>query len=101
MTQTLDKNTPIVDVATGRPTPQFQRFWQLNFGKTVNISASTGWQALTGTGLKTTYAVYTSPTINATYTPSQIQALSDQVAKMDGHIKAIIDGLIAAKVFST
>lgn len=121
----LDKAAPIVDPATGRITPYMQRFWQnLSFtadtgaNQGSDISAltadivsinsqlalkvvknlSTGWTAATGTADKTAFATYTSPTISASPTQAQVQAIADHVQILSQHVKALIDGLFTASV---
>lgn len=111
---TLDKAAPIVDPATGRITPYFQRFWQnLSFtadtaseasadvtGK-VDKNTSTGWTACTGTALKSGFATYTAPVISAGYVQAEVQAIANATQANSRTLKALIDALLAAEVIDT
>lgn len=116
----LDKAAPIVD-ATGRITPYFQRFWQnlsftaaagaegaFDFGPqiaTINSQITTlqtgkaakltGFTAATGTADRSTFATYAAPTISASPTQAEVQAIADHVQILSRHIKAMIDDLKA------
>lgn len=108
----LDAKVPMVEIDTGRPSPQFQRMWQnmrftaesggsagVNINGKVDKFVSTGWSSTTGISTKATYTVYVAPVIAGAYSQAQVQALADQVQKMDQRLKAVVDGLIAASVF--
>jgi hypothetical protein len=105
----LDKAAPIVDPATGRITPYFQRFWQnLSFtagdaasassdvGNKVDKGVSAGWVAATGTATKTTFSTYTAPTISASPTQGEVQAIASALQTTSQHLKAVIDALLAS-----
>lgn len=116
----LDKAAPIVD-ATGRITPYFQRFWQnlsftaaagaegaFDFGPqiaTINSQITTlqtgkaakltGFTAATGTADRSTFATYAAPTISASPTQAEVQAIANHVQILSRHIKAMVDDLKA------
>jgi hypothetical protein len=117
----LDKAAPIVQ-PDGRITPYFQRFWQnltftavdganqnaditaleadistINGQITALTSAKaaklTGFTAATGTADRTTFATYTAPTISASPTQAEVQAIANAVQVLSRHMKAMIDDL--------
>ena len=116
----LDKAAPIVD-ESGRITPYFQRFWQnlsftaaagaegaFDFGpqiSTINTqitalqtgkaSKLTGFTAATGTADRSTFATYTAPTISASPTQAEVQAIANHLQIISRHLKAMIDDLKA------
>jgi hypothetical protein len=55
----------------------------------------TGWSAQTGTATRTTYATYAAPTIGASYSQSQVQAIADALQRVDRRMKALTDDLIS------
>lgn len=110
----LDWKVPMVDPATGRPSPEFQRKWQLSTVKItlgdqaaidlsgkVDKNTSAGWSAATGTASKSTFATYSSPVISATYSQAEVQALADHVQILSQHVKSIVDALLTASVITT
>lgn len=108
----LDKAAPIVD-PDGRPSVYLQRFWQnLSFtaadggsagaglaGK-VDKGVSTGWAAPTGTASKLTFATYTAPTISASPTQAEVQAIANALQVNSQHQKALIDALLASALIT-
>lgn len=116
----LDKAAPIVD-ATGRITPYFQRFWQnlsftaaagaegaFDFGpqittingqittlQTGKAAKLTGFTAATGTADRSTFATYAAPTISASPTQAEVQAIADHVQILSRHMMAMIADLKA------
>lgn len=61
-------------------------------GKVAKTTFTT-WVAATGTAERTTFATYTSPTISATPTQAEVQAVSDHVQILSRRLKALIDDL--------
>jgi hypothetical protein len=116
----LDKAAPIVD-ASGRITPYFQRFWQnLSFtaaagaegafdygpqittinGQITTINTTKAnklstFTAATGTADRSTFATYAAPTISASPTQAEVQAIANHLQVISRHLKAIIDDLKA------
>jgi cell wall-associated NlpC family hydrolase len=61
----------------------------------VAKSTFTSWAAATGTAERTTFATYTAPTISASPTQVEVQAIADHVQILSRRLKALIDDLIA------
>lgn len=110
---TLDWAAPIVDVRTGRVTPYFQRFWQnVSFtadegaavapdvSNKVDKNTSSGWSAPTGTTSKSGFATYTAPTISASPTQAEVQAIADHLQALSRHMKALIDAGVSSGLLS-
>lgn len=108
----LDKAAPIVDPATGRITPYFQRFWQnLAFtaaegaavapdvSNKVDKGVSAGWSAPTGTQSKSAFATYAAPTISASPTQAEVQAIANHLQIVSQHLAAVISGNLASQHF--
>ncbi len=109
----LDWAAPIVQ-ADGRVTPYFQRFWQNlslvaadgaaaapDVANKVDKNTSTGWVACTGTALKGGFATYTAPTISATPTQAEVQAIANALQNVSRAVKALIDAGLTAQLLST
>lgn len=109
----LDKAAPIVNPVDGRITPYFQRFWQnlsftaevggnasVNLSLKVDKATSTGWTAATGTAAKNTFATYTAPTISASPTQAEVQAIANHVQILSRQLKAVKDALLGAEVIT-
>lgn len=56
---------------------------------TLAAKQNTGWTAATGTANKGAYAAYASPTISATYTQAEVQALADALQAATRRIVAL------------
>lgn len=52
------------------------------------------WTAATGTAERTTFATYTSPTISASPTQAEVQAIADHVQILSRRLKALVDDLL-------
>lgn len=109
----LDKAAPIVDPATGRITPYFQRFWQnLSFtaaegaaaapsvANKVDKGTSGGWSAPTGASSKAAFATYTAPVISASPTQAEVQAIANAVQVLSQHMKALIEAGVSSGLLS-
>jgi len=64
----------------------------------VGVVGSSAWTAATGTASRSTFATYTAPTISASPTQAEVQAVADAVQALSRHMKALIDDLKAAGV---
>lgn len=102
----LDWKVAMTDPRTGIPTPYFQKFWQLmsvnvqigdvDISGKVDKGQSSGWTSPTGTGSKSGYTVYVSPTISNPPTQAQVQAISDHLQIISQHVKALVDAGLAS-----
>lgn len=63
-------------------------------GTKVVGARETGFGAMTGTALKTTFATYTAPTASGTYVAAELQAAMDALQSNSRRLKAIEDALI-------
>lgn len=61
----------------------------------VKQDVGPNWSTTSGTATRAAYATYVSPTISATPTQAEVQAVSDAVQAASQRIKAIIDDLTA------
>lgn len=113
MLPAIDWSMQLVDPATGRATPDFQRFWQNlsieasagaaaipSIANKVDKGTSTGWVSPTGTAAKTGFATYTAPTISTPPTQAEVQALADHVQALSRHLAAAILGLKTSQTFA-
>ena len=64
-------------------------------GSYVLKVAISPWTAATGTAARTTFTTYTAPTISATPTQAQVQALADHAQVLSQRLKALVDDLKA------
>jgi hypothetical protein len=107
----LDKNAPIVNPVDGRITPYFQRFWQnLSFTAAEGASAapdvtnkvtkltSTGWTVPTGSGLKSGFTVYMAPTISASPTQAEVQAMANALQDVSRTVKALVEAGLGSQL---
>jgi hypothetical protein len=109
----LDWAAPIIEPATGRPSPYFQRFWQnitvkvtLGEGASIDVSGkadkgtSSGWTAATGATSKATFATWGAPAVSNPPTQAEVQALSNHVQVLSQHLKALIDAGLTSGLLS-
>lgn len=62
---------------------------------------SSGWTALSGTGQKGGSTVYSAPTISASPTQSEVQAIADALEDAHQTIKSLTDALIAHGILTS
>jgi hypothetical protein len=113
----LDKAAPIVDPATGRITPYFQRFWQNLTFTAADGGSSSGsiaalqsqvaslevekvskgtfqaWGTATGVADRSAFATYSAPTISNPPTQAEVQAIANHLQILSRHLKALMDDL--------
>jgi len=70
-------------------------------GMTNGDPAQTGFTGMTGTSSKAALAAYAAPTISATPTQAEVQAVADALQALAQRVKAQDDAAIAANVMST
>lgn len=110
----LDWAAPVVDPVTGRVTPYFQRFWQnlsfeavegsqaaVDVSNKVSKNTSTGWSSPSGTASKAAFATYAAPTISASPTQAEVQAIANHLQVVSQHLKALIDAGLTAELLDT
>lgn len=96
----LDKSVPMVDPVTGRPSTQFQRFWQniaIQAGDTAGTAAGAvlksdfaSWSSPSGTLTRSSFATYTAPVASATYSQAQMQAVMDALQAVSRATGALV-----------
>lgn len=67
----------------------------------VRQSQTPTWSPATGTVDRTAYAAYVSPTISATPTQAEVQAVSDAVQSLSQHVAALLNDLAANNVLKS
>lgn len=64
-------------------------------GDFVGTVTTSGWASPTGTADRTTFSTYSAPTISASPTQAEVQAIADAVQVHSQRLKALIDDLKA------
>ncbi|MBJ7410124.1 MAG: hypothetical protein JHD15_07120, partial [Phenylobacterium sp.] len=71
-----------------------------NISNKVDKGVSAGWSAPTGTQSKAAWSTYTAPTISASPTQAEVQAIADHLMVVSQRLAAVISGNLASQHFA-